>query len=52
MSQDSKALTDLSLTEVETDASPAVTDYIIVVDPNTGVPTRVLLSAIKSLLVT
>lgn len=52
MAQDDKVLTDLGLKEIETDTSPAVTDYILVIDPNTGVPTRVLLSAIKTLLVT
>jgi len=52
MAQDDKVLTDLGLNEVETDTSPAVTDYILVIDPNTGTPVKVLLSAIKTLLVT
>lgn len=47
---DSRALTDHALEELDTDSSPALTDYIIVIDPNTHKPKRVLLSDIQTLI--
>ena len=44
MPNDSKALTDLGLEELEINATPALTDYQIIVNPDTKEPELALIS--------
>ena len=49
MANDAKILTDQSTKEVPVAVDAALTDYILVIDPNTGKVTRQLLSVIQTL---